>query len=196
MLDVKKRKIARLAFQEARDRGIAGLRLETLAETTGLPLPLLVSLYPQGEGELCMDAVEYAGELWLERMEAAVRDGKTPADRLHRLIREYALGSDSHPEALDMYVDLWKRAKDGDGYIRRRLAAIYSGYKERFVQMARMHVAAKTDEAALKGIAQFLTLLSDVLHLQAGVVGLPVDFDGIGELLCRAVSGLLLEAEG
>ena len=95
-----------------------------------------------------------------------------------------------------MYVDLWKRAKDGDGYIRRRLAAIYSGYKERFVQMARMHVAAKTDEAAMKGIAQFLTLLSDVLHLQAGVVGLPVDFDGIGELLCRAVSGLLLEAEG
>ena len=64
MLDVKKRKIARLAFQEARDRGIDGLRLETLAETTGLPLPLLVSLYPQGEGELCMDAVEYAGELW------------------------------------------------------------------------------------------------------------------------------------
>lgn len=133
--------------------GIDGLRLETLAETTGLPLPLLVSLYPQGEGELCMDAVEYAGELWLERMEAAVRDGKTPADRLHRLIREYALGSDSHPEALDMYVDLWKRAKDGDGYIRRRLAAIYSGYKERFVQMARMHVAAKTDGGRAEGDA-------------------------------------------
>ena len=107
MLDVKKRKIARLAFQEARDRGIDGLRLETLAETTGLPLPLLVSLYPQGEGELCMDAVEYAGELWLERMEAAVRDGKTPADRLHRLIREYALGKE-RKTATDISADGWR----------------------------------------------------------------------------------------
>lgn len=60
--------------------------------------------------------------------------------------------------------------------------------------MVREEIGLDPDMDTLETVAQWLTILSDVLHIQSLVLGNPVDFEKMGQTVSRAVS-LLLRGE-
>ena len=180
------------------------------ASSSGLPPkstfiePTFISVSPYvfilvkiiGFARLCgfIDAVQYAGERWIAEIRKDLRRTGAEKEPLSHLVNAYIRGSEQHPDALNAYIDLWKKAKDGDVYIQKRLAAIYREYTIQFIRMVREEIGLDPDMDTLETVAQWLTILSDVLHIQSLVLGNPVDFEKMGQTVSRAVS-LLLRGE-
>lgn len=193
-LSGSKRHLARAAFLKLELYGIEKENMQSFSSATGLSSDRLRALYPKGEPELWLDAIQYAGERWIAEIRKGLLHIHGRTARLSYLTNAYIRGSEQHPRALDAYIDLWKKAKDGDTYIQERLAAVYREYAEQFIRMIREDTGLNPDMGTLYSVAQWLTVLSDILHVQSSVLGNPVDFEEMGRTIQRAVS-LLLEEE-
>lgn len=191
----KKGQVAKIALEYLNESGSENLSISTLSESYGLPLKLLHSLYPKGDDELRLDVLEYAGDVWLESLREEIQKESSPESRLDTLVKGFALGSCSHPQALNAYVDQWKKAKDGNDYVQNRLAVIYDGYVQAFVSIVRNYIGTGVGKASLTAVGQILTTQSDMLHLQWWILRNPVNFDEVGKALCKAVRLMLLEGQ-
>lgn len=188
---MSKRSLLQVAVDELMRHGLSALSVSSLAERMELPETWIRSRFPGGDWQLRMDAVEYAGQSWVEQIRALMRAQKTPREKISLLCRAYALGSRDFPASLDSYLDLWKQARDGNEEIRRRLGALYRFYSEQFSD-AVSEAGGVGDEATRTAFASLVTLLSDMLHLQ-GMLGNPVDFAKMGRLLEQLAAVALLE---
>ncbi len=194
VLSGSKQHLARIAFRELERHGMEKWTIQSFSNATGLSDDRLRFLYPNGEAELWLDAVQYAGERWIAEIRKDLRRTGAEKEPLSHLVNAYIRGSEQHPDALNAYIDLWKKAKDGDVYIQKRLAAIYREYTIQFIRMVREEIGLDPDMDTLETVAQWLTILSDVLHIQSLILGNPVDFEKMGQTVSRAVS-LLLRGE-
>ena len=188
---MSKQILMQAAVHELLHHGLPSLRVSALAQRMQLPVSRVSACFPGGDWQLRMDAVEYAGKTWVEQIRCGVRAQKTAREKLSLLTRAYALGSRDFPAALDSYLDLWKAARESDEELRRRLCSLYQYYADQFVSIAR-EAGVRATEPECAAFAQWMTLLSDMLHLQR-TLGNPVDFAVMGRLLERLAAAALLE---
>lgn len=188
---MSKQILLQAALHELMHRGLNSLSIDALAQRMQLPFSRVKSHFPDGDWQLRMDTVEYAGKSWVEQIRAGVRAQKTARDKLSMLTRAYALGSRDFPASLDSYLDLWKQAREGNEEIRCRLSALYRFYAEQFADIA-CEAGASADESQRMAFAHWMTLLSDMLHLQR-MLGNSVDFAQMGHMLEHLAAVVLLE---
>lgn len=166
-------------------------------------LDVIQSLYTTDD-ELRMEAVEYAGVRWVEDIRIQLNKEKNTLDKLKLLIKLYVSGSQTHPESLSIYVDLWKKLRDNIGgentYIKSSLESIYRYYvqifKEVFTEIALEQGGHCTlNQNQVEHLAWIMVVLSDGLHIQSLIQSKPLDFEGIRAVLYPMVEGLLISAK-
>ena len=132
-----KQKIVKIACNEVLVHGVEQINIKNLANRTGFNIEKLNTLFQYGDQELLMDAVEYAGKVWVSQIKKKIQDSHNISDKLKILANSYTMGSKDFSQSLSTYIDLWKIVKDQkDEYIKTRLKSIYNFYISEFVNIA------------------------------------------------------------
>ena len=188
-MNSRKQKIARMALQILKDRGIEGLTFQSLSRAIGLDPAFLSDTFSGGERELLMDTVEVAGRLWVDTLRADMEKAENTADKLACLAHGYVTGSEAHPSILSVYIDLWKLVKDQeDDYVRNRLGELYQFYISSFGELLTLAGAGGLPRREGEALSLIFTVLSDVVHVQSVTLEQPVDFQMLSEVVTRMLT--------
>ncbi len=188
-MNSRKQKIARMALQILKDRGIEGLTFQSLSRAIGLDPAFLSDTFSGGERELLMDTVEVAGRLWVDTLRADIEKAENTADKLACLAHGYVTGSEAHPSILSVYIDLWKLVKDQeDDYVRNRLGELYQFYISSFGELLTLAGAGGLPRREGEALSLLFTVLSDVVHVQSVTLEQPVDFQMLSEVVTRMLT--------
>ena len=188
-MNSRKQKIARMALQILKDRGIEGLTFQSLSRAIGLDPAFLSDTFSGGERELLMDTVEVAGRLWVDTLRADMEKAENTADKLACLAHGYVTGSEAHPSILSVYIDLWKLVKDQeDDYVRNRLGELYQFYISSFGELLTLAGAGGLPRREGEALSLLFTVLSDVVHVQSVTLEQPVDFQMLSEVVTRMLT--------
>lgn len=191
-MNSRKQKIARMALQILKDRGIEGLTFQSLSRAIGLDPAFLSDTFSGGERELLMDTVEVAGRLWVDTLRADIEKAENTADKLACLAHGYVTGSEAHPSILSVYIDLWKLVKDQeDDYVRNRLGELYQFYISSFGELLTLAGAGGLPRREGEALSLLFTVLSDVVHVQSVTLEQPVDFQMLSEVVTRMLTVIL-----
>jgi len=151
--------------------------INSIAEMTGFNIKKLNEAFPSGDKELLMDTVEFAGKTWVEKLQKEIAAKNSVREKLKTLASGYTLGSQYYPESLSVYIDLWKTIKDNqDEYMKSRLKEIYHFYISAFCNMINEIGSFHIKYEELYSFSLFMTVLSDVLHIQSITLENDVDF--------------------
>ena len=188
-MNSRKQKIARMALQILKDRGIEGLTFQSLSRAIGLDPAFLSDTFSGGERELLMDTVEVAGRLWVDTLRADIEKAENTADKLACLAHGYVTGSEAHPSILSVYIDLWKLVKDQeDDYVRNRLGELYQFYISSFGELLTLAGAGGLPRREGEALSLLFTVLSDVVHVQSVTLEQPVDLQMLSEVVTRMLT--------
>ncbi len=131
--------------------------------------------------DLRMSAMKYAAVVWVEQVKADLKKQQTPKDKLYALIRHFIAGSESHPQSLSLYVDVWKKLRDlkeeNRQLLSEELSEIYRYYTD-FFQEAIKDIYENESGYDLKGLAWIMVVISDGFHVQS-LMKQQLDFDSI-----------------
>lgn len=137
---------------------------------------------------LRMSAMKYAAVVWMEQVKTDLEKRETKENKLYALIRHFIAGSESHPQSLSLYVDIWKKLRDlksENGIILNgELLEIYQ-YYVRFFQEAVKDIYDNTSGYDLEQLAWILVVISDGFHVQSLVQPQQLDFDKIARTFCK-----------
>lgn len=174
----------KIAVNELLNNGIQGVRIEKLAHTMHLDRKRMEECFSEGDKELLMDTVEYAGASWINVIKKEIEDTSDTKEKIRILVREYTLGTEKFPASLSVYIDLWKIIKDQkDEYIKTRLKLIYQMYINEFEQIINSIDEFKVEKKDITAFSMIMTILSDVLHIQSIILENEVDFGTINRLI-------------
>lgn len=191
-----KQKIIKIALNQLLLYGVEQLNIKNISIRTGLSESKLRQLFVDGDHELLMDAVEYAGRIWVKELKDEVTAEEDRDSKLNILIFGYALGGEKFSESLSVYIDLWKIIKDKkDMYIRKRLRKLYNFYTLEFLDIVGEIGNFDIPQEEIKAYSFIMTLLSDAIHIQSIVLGGEVDFRNIQKVVGKMTSSFFHEAK-
>ena len=190
---MRKQRIVQLAFYHLLRCGIDAFSIDSLATSLGLCARTINEQFPLGDHELLMDAVEYAGKNWVNRVRAENLAITSVEARLKHLVTSYVMGTTLHAESLSTYIDLWKKIKDGqEAYLQGRLRRLYQYYAAEFIEILTMISEFPIPDDHVRGLSLLMTVLSDVLHVQSLVLQNDVDFSSMEAIIEKMCLSLLL----
>ena len=143
--------------------------------------------YPTDE-TLRMSAMKYAAVVWVEQVKVDLERHETKKDKLFALIRHFIAGSESHPQSLSLYVDIWKKIRDlkteDKQQLSNELSEIYC-YYVRFFQEAMKDIYENGSGYDMEQLAWMMVVLSDGFHVQSLIQSQQLDFDKITRTFCK-----------
>jgi len=179
-----KDKIVRIALVKLLKGSMEDISLLYISEVTGLKIERLNEIFPSGNNEIIMDAVEYAGKQWIESIKEEINNTEDTKIKVRILSGGYALGSEEYPESLSVYIDLWKLIKDNkEPYIKERLKAIYLMYMQEFINIIKDICPVFVSEEELYAYSLFMTVLSDAIHIQSILLENEVNYKAIKKVI-------------
>lgn len=187
---VQKRLILETALRQMFAGGYEKATIDSVSCASALQPEQIHKNYPTNE-ELRMAAMEYAASVWLASVAEEVEQKSSRHEKLYTLIYRYIAGSESHPASLSLYVDLWKRIRDGADetvpWIKVELEKIYFRYV-RFFQEALCELFAGMQNE--EQLAWIMVVISDGFHIQSLIRGTQHDFDEIAQTFCKMLESL------
>lgn len=146
---------------------------------------------------LRLSAMRYAACVWVEQVKSELDTLPASRDKLKRLVKLFAAGSESHAHSLSLYVDAWKALKESDAQARQcmadSLAAIYQIYVDLFRDVVFHMTGGGRDLAAASVIGWILVVISDGFFVQSLIQPEPLDFNLIGDTLYQMVESLVFK---
>ncbi len=143
--------------------------------------------YPADE-TLRMSAMKYAAVVWVEQVKADLEKQETKEDKLYSLIRHFIAGSESHPQSLSLYVDIWKKLRDlkteNKELLSNELSEIYR-YYVRYFKEAMEDIYDNESEYDMEQLAWIMVVVSDGFHVQSLVQLQQLAFDKITRTFCK-----------
>jgi len=143
--------------------------------------------YPSDEA-LRMSAMKYAAVVWVEQVKADLERQKTKKNKLFALIRHFIAGSESHPQSLSLYVDIWKKIRElkteDKQSLSNELSEIYRYYAS-FFQEAMKDIYDNESGYDMEQLAWIMVVLSDGFHVQSLIQPQQPDFDKITQTFCE-----------
>ncbi len=143
--------------------------------------------YPTDE-TLRMSAMKYAAVVWVEQVKADLEKQATNKDKLNALIRHFIAGSESHPQSLSLYVDIWKKLRDlkteNKQLLSNELSEIYGCYVS-FFQEAMKDIYENVSGYDMEQLAWIMVVISDGFHVQSLIQPWQLDFDKITRTFCK-----------
>ncbi len=140
--------------------------------------------FQYGDKELMMDVIEYAGMRWVDQIKASIMEMMDIDHKVDALLYGYTMGTKKYPQLLSTYIDLWKIVKDQqDEYIKLRLKTIYNFYVAEFTHIVRDIGCQQIPYNELVAFGVFITLMSDVAHIQSLILDNQLDFDCMYSIL-------------
>lgn len=189
---MRKDKILKIVLGKIGQIDMEHIELSEILPMVGASQKQFHILFPNGTDELLMDTIAYAGCRWLDALKEDIDKAATRADKLSLLFSGYALGAESYSENLSLYIDLWKRVKDGKSeYVKNRLGEIYDRYITEFTAIWRQIGVRGLEEEEIHILGVIMTALSDAIHIQYFTGKHPIEFGKIEQLLCSLVKGIL-----
>ena len=179
---MNKQKILKISFSVLLNEGF--VNISQIAKRTGLEEKKLYGLFSDGDKELYMDTVEYAGKAWVDKIKKEIAEKNDSESKLKTLAAGYTLGSKDYPESLSVYIDLWKIIKDNkDEYVKERLRNIYNYYISEFCNIVNEINKFNIKYDELRSFALFMTILSDMIHIQSLTLENNVDFESFKTMI-------------
>lgn len=139
------------------------------------------------DDDLRMSAVEYAAHVWVNKLRDEVVKIQDRETRVEKIIRSFIAGSESYPESLSVYIDVWKQIRDnagGSNTIRKRLVRVYNFYAEEFCNLVSAEQEGRLDTGRLEAFAMICVVISDGMHIQS-FINSKADFDSVTKVMCR-----------
>lgn len=137
--------------------------------------------YPTDE-TLGMSTMKYAAVSWVEKVKVDLEKQETKKDKLYALIRHFIAGSESHPQSLSLYVDIWKKLRDIKSedrqFLSDGLSEIYRYYVS-FFQEAIKDIYDNESGYDMEQLAWMMVVISDGFHVQSLIQTQQLDFDKI-----------------
>ena len=181
---MKKQAILKITINEMLQHGTSCISLQHIQARTGIAEKTLHTLFPRGDKELLLDAMEYSGKEWVRTIQSTLHTVKDQKNKVEFLVDSYCLGTQKHPSALDTYLDMWKVIKDtGDEYLRARLVSIYQMYITSFLMIVKEECISVATDRELYGLAVMATVLSDALHIQITLLKQEIPVETVTKLL-------------
>ena len=173
---------------------------ESVSDMTGLNLAKLESAYPSDD-ELRMSAMEYAAVVWSEQVKMELSRETDVRMKFRKLLRMFAAGSESHPDSLSLYIDVWKKIRDSqngpEGMLKDRLLGIYQYYVSLFEEILAVHFGdAAIGRQRLRDLAWIMVVISDGFHIQGLLQDNRLDFDSITGTLTAMLDSIINHSEG
>lgn len=166
--------------------GIEQVTIDNIAKKTGVDKEKINNLFQYDDKELVMDVMEYAGIKWVEEIKLKIKNTNDRTKKLETLIYGYTMGSKEYPQSLSSYIDMWKIIKDNeDEYIKLRLKTIYNYYISEFTNIVEDIGCEHIPYNERIAFGTFVTLLSDVIHIQSLVIENKLDFDCLVNVVNR-----------
>lgn len=191
---IQKQRIIKIALHELLNRGTEWINIYNVSKYIHIDESKLLDIFPMGDHELLMDAVEYAGKSWVQEIKKNIDRKDNVVDKLETLVKEYALGSKDYPKSLSIYIDLWKIIKDNkDEYMKQRLKELYIFYASEFSSILQTFGESNLLQAELDAFSLMITILSDVIHIQSVTLENELDFDMISKVITKIISALYIQ---
>ena len=155
--------------------------IESVSSYTQLDTEKIRQYYTTDEN-LRMSAMKYAAIVWVEQVKVDLEKQESKKDKLYALIRHYIAGSESYPQSLSLYVDIWKKIRDIKTEDRQLLSnelfKIYR-YYVRFFQEAMKDIYTNESRYDMEQLAWIMVVMSDGFHVQSLIQSQQIDFDRI-----------------
>ncbi|MFZ5351493.1 MAG: hypothetical protein ACOZCL_02080 [Bacillota bacterium] len=195
----KEKLILEAALKVMLKEEFAAVNIEQIADEIMLD-PAKIKISYKNNDELRMSAMEYAARSWMSFVRNDILNEADKHKKLYKLICHYALGTENYPESLSLYIDIWKRIRDGNfenlEKMKEKLSNIYDYYEYCFVDIISKEICTvigKADE--LKHLSQILVAISDGLHIQSLFRTTAIDFEGIGNTLYKITEQAIFRKE-
>jgi len=141
--------------------------------------------------DLRMSAMKYAAFIWVDQVKADLEKQETKKCKLYALIRHYISGSQSHPQSLSLYVDIWKKIRSLETEDRELLSSelseIYRYYVS-FFQEAMRDIYDNESEYDMEQLAWIMVVVSDGFHIQSLVQTQQLNFDRITQTFSKMLT--------
>jgi|GEM_PF-1458304 len=173
------------------DKGFESADIEGVSREAGVDIKKTKIFYASDD-ELRMAAMKYAAIIWTGQVKADILKYETNREKLHGLITHYIAGTESHPNSLSLYIDVWKRIKDlprGNDRLKNGLYEIYQYYADFFIKVLHeLYGDLQGIDAEL--MAWILVVISDGFHIQSLLLPEKFDYDGITRIFCKVLEPL------
>lgn len=182
---MRKELILKISLHFLLKNGANHFSIHNIADEMKINEEKILKCFPEGDHELMMDAVEYAGKLWIEKLGMELKSMVgTEEKRVEYLVREYINGTSNYSNSLSIYIDLWKMLRDQeDPYIRQRLKTVYQLYIEQFSIMMEEIMPWQVSEKRKRALSTLMTSLSDALHIQRMVFKEDLEIEEVIKIL-------------
>lgn len=150
--------------------------------------PVKIRQHYETDENLRMSAMKYAAVVWVNQVKADLKKQKTQKDKLYALVRHFIAGSESHPQSLSLYVDIWKKLRDSKTENRQLLSDELSEIYRYYVSFFREAMEdIYGDEAGydMEQLAWMMVVISDGFHVQSFVQPQQLNFDKITQTFCK-----------
>lgn len=146
---------------------------------------------------LRMAAMEYGAIKWVNYIKLDMQSEAEKPEKIKKLIRHFAAGSENYSQSLSLYIDVWKRIRDSEdnenSFVKQKLLNIYEYYVEAFIDIFENEISiGSNNDFDIRQLAWIMVVISDGLHIQSLIQPKPLDFDTVGDVLnkmVRCVSG-------
>ena len=109
-LSVKKKLILETTLELMYKSSYESVNIENVSNRSGLEVAKIKKIYPTDD-ILKLSAMKYAAAIWVELVKKDLKKQDTKENKLYVLIRHFIAGSESHPESLSLYIDIWKKLR-------------------------------------------------------------------------------------
>ena len=186
-LSIKKRLILETALKLMFEGYYEDATIDSASSYTQLDPEKIRQHYTTDEN-LRMSAMKYGAVVWVEQVKDDLKKQETKKDKLYALIRHYIAGSESHPQSLSLYVDIWKKIRDikteDRQLLSNELSEIYRYYVS-FFQEAMKDIYTNESGYDMEQLAWIMVVISDGFHVQSLVQPQQMDFDMITQTFCK-----------
>lgn len=186
-LSIKKRLILETALKLMFEGSYENASIDRVSLYTRLDPEKIRQHYVTDE-TLRMSAMKYAAVVWVEQVKADLEKQETKENKFYALIRHFIAGSESHPQSLSLYVDIWKKIRDlkaeGTSLLNGELLEIYR-YYVRFFRDIMEDIYGNEAGYDMEQLAWIMVVISDGFHVQSLVQPQQLDFDKIARTFCK-----------
>ncbi len=196
-LSVQKRLILETALKLMFDGFYENADIERVSRKARLDPEKIRQHYTTDEN-LRISAMKYAAVVWVKQVKTDLKKQQTKKDKLYALIRHFIAGSESHPQSLSLYVDIWKKLRDlkeeDRQLLSEDLSEIYRYYTD-FFQHAIKDIYENESGYDLEQLAWIMVVISDGFHIQSFIQPQQLDFDRITSTLIKLLETSCTEME-
>ncbi len=196
-LSMRKRLILETALKLMFEGYYEDADIENVSAYAGLDSYKIRQHYATDEN-LRMSAMKYTAIVWVNQVKGDLEKQETKKDKLYALIRHYIAGSESHPQSLSLYVDVWKKLRDlrtdNKQLLRDELSEIYRYYVS-FFQEAVKDLYENESGYDFEQLAWIMVVISDGFHVQSLIQPRQLDFDRIARTFYKMLEPKALIGE-